>query len=107
MNEIIKKRAIETGIRSVPRLKDLIIMEFGREAMRAASSAGLAEELAAGISSSLKNLLKREDMNGADELAELNDARKHLWTKIEESRAEAELLDRVYEFLARRPAGAN
>jgi hypothetical protein len=142
MNETIKNRAIETGIRNVPRLRDQIIAEFGREAMRVATVAGLGEELSAGISASLKNLFKREEMNGGDEhpdfssicpgfedlrpayfvpsrgeyvkttelvtkLRDLDDARKHLWTKIAESRAEAEKLDRVYEFLARRSDGTN
>jgi hypothetical protein len=48
MNDTIKNWVIETGLRSVPTLKDRLIAEHGREAMAAAAAAGLGEELAAG-----------------------------------------------------------
>jgi hypothetical protein len=156
MNEIMKKWAFDQGIRNVPLLKNKVIEKYGRVAMRAATKANLGEELAAGISATLKNMFKREQgqntQNGQSgqsgqnashqpdfssicpdfdkmrpsyyvpsrheyvkkaelvkKLEELDEARKYLWSKIAESRAEAELLDRVYSFLkgqAGRPAAS-
>ena len=52
MNDTIKNWVIETGLRSVPTLKDRLIAEHGREAMAAAAAAGLGEELAAVVEGS-------------------------------------------------------